>query len=162
MKLTEQQALHKLAAYCSKGERCEMEIRKKLQLWEVSPEEALRIVSRLIQEKFLDEKRYAKAFVKDKSLFAKWGKVKIEFELRKKQISEIVVKEAISEIDDRDAQGILFKLLEMKNKSVKAQTDYERRIKLMRYALGKGYQIDVVKRCLDKLLKGGDGYEFVE
>ncbi len=159
MKLSESQALHRLAAYCSKAERCESDIRKKMMLWELSDEEKNRIVTRLRQEKFLDENRYAVAFVKDKSRFGKWGRVKIEFELRKKKIPDSLIHSAIQEMDQEGSNQILTDLLIKKNRLVKAQTDYDRRIKLIRYAASKGYLMDDIVRCLNRIVKENDDME---
>jgi regulatory protein len=155
--MTESQALHKLAAYCSKAERCEWDIRKKLSSWEFSEESSSTIIARLKQEKFLDEVRYTHAFVRDKSRFGKWGVVKIEFELRKKRISETIIRESLSVLDEEDAGSILAGLLAKKNNCVKAQGNYERRVKLIRFATGKGYKMDEIIRCLDKIVKEEDG-----
>ncbi len=155
--MTESQALHKLAAYCSKAERSEWDIRKKLSSWEVGVESSSTIISRLKQEKFLDEMRYSQAFVRDKSRFGKWGVVKIEFELRKKRIPETIIREAISALNEEDTDSILAELLAKKNNYVKAQSNHERRVKLIRFAAGKGYRIDEIIRCMDKIVKGEDG-----
>lgn len=154
--MTESQALHILAAYCSKAERCELDIRKKLAAWELGEESSTAIIARLKQEKFLDELRYCQAFVRDKSRFAKWGAVKIEFELRKKRITETIIREAISVLNEEDSDSILAELLVKKNNFVKAQTNYERRVKLVRFAAGKGYKIDQIMRSLDKIIKQED------
>ena len=156
--MTESQALYKLAAYCSKAERCEWDVRKKLSSWELAEESSSTIVSRLKQEKFLDEARYAKAFVRDKSRFGKWGVVKIVFELRKKRIPETIIREAMSELKEEDTDSILSELLVRKNNSVKAESDYERRAKLIRFAAGKGYKMDEIVRCVNKMVKDEDGY----
>jgi regulatory protein len=157
MKMTESQALHKLAAYCSKAEHCEWDVRKKISSWQLDEEVSSRVISRLRQEKFLDEMRYCKAFVRDKSRFGKWGVVKIEFELRKRRISEKVIREAISELNEEDSDTVLSELLIRKNSCVKAQNSYERRAKLIRFASGKGYKMDNIMRCIDKIVKQEDG-----
>ena len=128
-------------------------------LWELTAEEQNRIIQRLIQERFLDELRYAIAFAKDKSKFAKWGRVKVEFELRKKKISEAVISKAVSELKDEDCNRLLTDLLVKKNKQIQARNDYDRRNKLIRYGLGKGYQMDEVIQCLNALIKGNGDLE---
>ncbi len=100
MKLTESQALSKVAAYCSKAERSESDVRKKLDAWELQEEAQKRIIDRLKKEKFLDEKRFARSFIKDKVRFNKWGKAKIVFELKKKNVKQSIIDECVSEIDN--------------------------------------------------------------
>lgn len=158
MKLSESQALHRLAAYCSKAERCESDIWRKMLAWELADEEKSRIVSRLKQEKFLDDRRFATAFVNDKSRFSKWGKVKIEFELRKKKIDETLIREATSTLDDAESEAVLGALLLKKEASIKAKNDYDKRAKLLRFALGRGYSMGVALRCIDKISKLNDEY----
>lgn len=158
--MTESQALHRLAVYCSRAERCESDVRKKLTLWELSDDEKSRIVSRLFQEKFLDEDRYAKAFVKDKSRFGKWGKLKIQFELKKKRIPDSIIKAAIADLEDEETEKVLMALLTRKNALVKAKDDRDRRTKLIRFAAGKGFQMNEILSCLNRITKAED--EFME
>lgn len=156
--MIEAQALHKLAAYCSKAERCELDIRKKMMLWEVPDEQQVRILSRLKQEKFLDDERYARAFVNDKSRFSKWGKVKIEFGLRKKKIAETLIRKIVTELPEDEFETVLTDLLRKKEKTVKTQNDYEKRTKLMRFAAGRGFSMEQIMHCMDKIVKSEDEY----
>ena len=155
--MTESQALHRLAAYCSRAERCESDISKKLLAWELTADSCLRIVTRLKTEKFLDETRYARAFVRDKSRFGKWGQIKIEFELRKKRIPERIIAEAILELNQETTASVLHDLLMKKNTTVKARDYYDRKTKLIRFAASKGYALDDIIRNLDKILNQQDG-----
>lgn len=151
MKLSENQALSKLAAYCSKAERAEMDIRRKLIGWELTEEEIKHVISRLKKENFLNEERYCRSFVKDKIRFNKWGKNKIVFELRKKKIPESVIDSCFAEMDNDEFSTPLLKLLTTKSKSIKASNDYDKQMKLIRFALGRGYTLDQIKKCLKEL-----------
>ncbi|MDH6354159.1 regulatory protein [Dysgonomonas sp. PH5-45] len=148
MKLTEGQALAKIAGYCSKAERCEFDVRKKLNGWELTAEEQERIVSRLKKENFLNDKRFCQSFARDKARFNKWGKVKIAFELKRKKIQQAFIDECLSELDDADLIESLTKILETKLKSVKAKNSYELRGKLMRFALGRGFTAEQITKAM--------------
>ncbi|NDW08786.1 regulatory protein RecX [Dysgonomonas sp. 520] len=156
MKLTESNALARVAAYCSKAERCEYDVRKKLLGWELTEEEQQRIIERLRKEKFLDERRFVQSFVKDKIRFNKWGKAKISFELRKKKIPADIINECLGELDESELDESLRKILETKNKSIKAQNDYERKTKLIRFALSRGFSMDQVLKTLTGIIGNTD------
>ncbi|MDD2525558.1 MAG: regulatory protein RecX [Bacteroidales bacterium] len=150
--LTEQQVLFKLAAYCSKGERSLFDLHKKMDQWEFPQAKRKEVIDRLIREHFVDEERYCRAFVRDKTLYAKWGILKISNALRMKQISPELIKEIILEQKENGSvEEQLLPLLLAKNKSVKAANDYERRNKLIRFALGRGFVYEDIQKCLKKL-----------
>lgn len=161
MKYSETQALPKIAAYCSKAERAESEVCKKLLGWELDKESIERIITRLKKENFLNEERYCRSFIKDKIQFNKWGKVKIVFELKKKRIPESIINSCFEEIESSDFETPLMKILVNKAKSVKASTDYERWTKLVRFGMGRGYSLDQIQKCLSKILDT-DGEDYFE
>ncbi|MDR0989196.1 MAG: RecX family transcriptional regulator [Prevotellaceae bacterium] len=146
--LTEPEALQKAAAYCSVAERCRYEVAVKLKAWEMSEAASLRILNRLEQERYLDEARYCRAFVRDKWRFAKWGKVKIAQALAHKQLPPDAVADAIAEIDDREYTSLLKNLLSAKAKSIRSENDYERKGKLIRFALSRGFEMKDILRVL--------------
>lgn len=149
--LTENEALGKVAAYCSVAEHCVSEVVAKLESWNMAGEAVERIIERLIKEKYIDEIRYCRCFVKDKLRFNKWGKVKIGLALRQKQIPSEVIALSLDAIDEDEYQRILLELIAAKRKSVKAKSDYELNGKLIRFALGRGFDMDTVQRCLKQL-----------
>lgn len=154
MKLSEPQALNKIAAYCSRAERSEFDVRKKLITWELEEEAVKRIMDRLRKERYLDNTRFARSFINDKLKFNKWGKAKIIFELRKRQISESVYTPILEELSGDEFEEQLIHILSVKAKSVKARNEYEKKTKLIRFALGRGFQMDMAIRCVNKLLGG--------
>ncbi|WP_029906635.1 regulatory protein RecX [Prevotella sp. 10(H)] len=160
MKLTEPQALNRVAAYCSKAERCEYDVRKKLVAWELESDAIKRIIDRLKKERYLDDARFAKSFINDKMKFNKWGKAKIIFELKKKKISESIYNPVFEELSGDEFEEQLMHILTIKAKSVKGKNDYDRKTKLIRFALGRGFPIDLTIKCVNKLL-GGDYEESV-
>ncbi len=158
-KLNEQEMLHRMAAYCSSAERCEQDVRQKLVKAELEPEAVRRIINRLRQEKFIDEARFARAFVSDKFRFNHWGKYKIRSELLRKEISEEEIELALSSLEMEEYDQVLMDLLKTKMKSVKAKDERERYYKLLRFAVGRGFQPAEAGACLKRLLKGGDHEE---
>jgi regulatory protein len=138
----------KAATYCSRSEHCAHEVRTKLAAWGVPEEFANKIIARLKEEKFLDDNRYLAAFVKDKSRFSRWGKLKIGYTLRGKGFSESQIAEALSVIDDGDNTATLRELLEAKAKTIKYKDDYDRKAKLIRFALGRGFEYELIKKII--------------
>lgn len=155
MKLTEPQALNKAAAYCSKAERCEFDVRKKLIAWELSEESISRILKRLKDERFLSNERFCRSFINDKVQFNKWGRTKIVYELRKRNIAETDYLPHLEQLPDDEFEKQLIRILQTKIKSVKAKNDYEKKTKLIRFALGRGFPMDLAIKCVNKLM-GGD------
>lgn len=159
--MTEKQAITRIATYCSKAERCRYDVRRKLDLWKFDNETIGRIITRMEKENFLNEERFCQSFIKDKLRFNKWGKTKIVFELRKKQISDSIVSSSFEALaGECDFETPLLKILETKIKSIKAKSDFEKRVKLFRFAAGRGYAPDLINKCLDKLLGGGMDEEY--
>lgn len=161
MKYSEAQALPKIAAYCSKAERAVSDVRKKLLKWELDTESINRVIIRLKNENFLNEERYCRSFIKEKIQFSRWGKVKIIFELKKKHIPESIIDSCFEEIEVSDFEAPLMKILLNKAKTVKAANDYERWTKLARFAMGRGYSFNQIKKCLYKILDT-DGEDYFE
>jgi len=160
MKLSEPQALNRIAAYCSRAERCEYDVRKKLATWELEDAAIMRILDRLKKEKFLDESRYCRSFINDKLKFSKWGKVKIVYELRKRHISESVFNPVLEDLSGDEFEKQLMHILSIKVKSVKGKGDYDRKTKLIRFALGRGFSMDLAVKCVNRIL-GGDYEEYL-
>ena len=147
-KVNYEQALNRLANYCSRSERCIQDVRRKLDALEIAKEDQEKIIRRLQQEKFLDERRYCKAFVNDKSKYAHWGALKIKYALKKKQISDDLIREALENINPEESQEQLRQLIEQKRKSVKGKNEWEIRQKLMRFAVGRGFSLEEVEEIL--------------
>jgi regulatory protein len=143
-----EQALHRLAAYCSRGERCVSDLRRKMLGWELPELEQQKIIQHLQNEKFLDERRFCRAFVHDKSIYNHWGIYKIKYELMKKQLPDPFIREALSGMDASANREQLRQLLATKRKSVKGANEYEINQKLMRFAAGKGFSPEDIEAVL--------------
>ncbi len=143
--------LDKAMAQCSRREFCIDDIRSKLSLWGLEKDYADKVIDTLIDEKFIDETRYASAFVRDKFKYNKWGRVKIAAHLKSKKIPEDTITEAISSIDNDQYISFLRKLLEDHRRTVKAKNKYDLKSKLLRYGLSKGYESSLLYDILNDL-----------
>jgi regulatory protein len=110
------------------------------------------ILAELIEEKFLDEERFARSFVRGKHRFKKWGRIKIEQELKKKDITGYCLKMGFTEIDEEEYRDTLLQILEKKRKFVRAENDYQLKNKLARYAMTKGYESYLIWEIINDLI----------
>lgn len=147
--MTEQEAYLQLAALCAQAEHCQREMREKMYRWELDETVQNRVLDRLVRERFVDDERYARAFVKDKIRYNKWGRRKVQQALWQKGIDSEIQRKVLDEIDEKEYLDILRPLLRQKRKSIKAQNDYELNQKLLRFALGRGYTFDIIRQCID-------------
>ena len=146
---TEQEAYLQLAAACAQAEHCEQEMRDKMKRWGMAPEAQNRVVERLTKERYIDNERYARAFVKDKVRYNKWGRRKVEQALWTKHIDEGIRQRVLDEVDDEEYIAVLRPLLQQKRKSVKANSDYELNGKLMKFAMSRGFTMDIIRQCIN-------------
>ena len=146
---TEQEAYLTLAALCAQAEHCQWEMLEKMRRWEVPEEAQARVMQRLVKERYVDDERYAQAFVKDKIRYNKWGRRKVDQALWQKHIDEDIRKRVLDEVDDDEYLKVLRPLLKQKRKSTKANSDYELNQKLMRFAMGRGFTFDIIRQCID-------------
>ena len=147
--ITEQEAYLQLASICAQAEHCQQEMRDKMKRWGLDEMAQNRVVARLIKERYIDDERYARAFVKDKILYNKWGRRKIQQGLWMKRIDDDIQKRVLDEVDDEEYLNVLKPLLKQKRKITKAQNDYELNQKLLRFSLGRGFTYDIIKQCLE-------------
>ena len=146
---TENDAYLTLAALCAQAEHCQYEMLEKMRRWELPEDEQARVMQRLVSERYVDDERYAQAFVKDKIRYNKWGRRKVEQALWQKRIDEDIRKRVLNEVDDDEYLSVLRPLLKQKRKSIKANSDYELNQKLMRFAISRGFTFDIIRQCID-------------
>ena len=146
---TEQEAYLQLAAMCAQAEHCEQEMRDKMKRWAIEPDTQDRVIARLIKERYIDNERYARAFVKDKIRYNKWGRRKVMQALWMKRIDNDILHQVLDEIDDKEYIDVLIPLLKQKRKAIKAKSDYELNQKLVRFALGRGFDFSIICQCMD-------------
>lgn len=146
---TKQQALQKIKQYCTYQERCHAEVREKLYSFNLYKKEVDEIISHLIEDNFLNEERFAIQFAGGKFRMKQWGKIKIKFALKQKQVSDYCIKKAISHIAKSDYQKTLNNLAEKKLKTLKSEKNkFLKKRKLYDYLLQKGYEIDLIKKIV--------------
>jgi regulatory protein len=147
-KKTENDAFLTLAALCAQAEHCQWEMLEKMRRWKLPEEEQARIMQRLIDGRYVDDERFARAFVKDKVRYNKWGRRKVEQALWQKHIAEDIRQRTLDEIEEEDYLDVLRPLLKQKRKTIKASSDYEMNQKLARFAMSRGFTYDIISQCI--------------
>ncbi len=146
--MTEQQVLSKLTALCSGAEHCSYEMTEKMRRWEIDEETQARVMEYLTREKYVDDSRFCRAFIREKMRFNKWGRRKIELAFLQKHIDRKMSAEALDEVDSSEYIAILRPMLRQKERSVKANSEYEKNMKLIKFAMSRGFTFDIIKECL--------------
>ena len=150
--LTYEQALSRAAALCSGSEHCSSEIRKKLLLWGLSPTQVEKAIGFLIDEKYIDSKRFCRAYCLDKFRYNHWGRIKISQMLRMLELDSSDINEGLDAIPEEEYQEVLHHVLEQKNKQLKDSDPYIRKGKLVRHALSRGFETHLIIDAADSLL----------
>jgi regulatory protein len=144
--------LEKIKHYCAYQERCHSEVRSKLLELKVYGLELENYISILIEENYLNEERYACSYARGKFRFKQWGKTKIKYQLKAKQISPYLINKAMQEIDDEEYWQVLTTLAEKKSQSL--QTEKNRFIKsqkIRNYLLQKGFESGLIYEVMKDL-----------
>ncbi len=141
---TGEQALASLMRLCARAEKSESDARRLMRGWGVAPDEVEKVMTRLIHERFIDDSRYAEAFVREKCRLSGWGVYKIRAALQRKRIDKELIDSALSQIDGGQMKQRLADQLARKAQSIKAATPYELKVKLIRYGLSLGYEYETV------------------
>ena len=141
-------ALKRAAALCSNQEQCSSHIREKLNNWKVTSDDANKIIDLLIQEKFLDDARYATFYVRDKFRFNGWGKIKLRVMLRQKDLPLAIIEDALNQIDPELYKQTCTRLISEKSASLKESNQFKRKGKLFRFAAQRGFETDLIHQIL--------------
>jgi regulatory protein len=142
-----------LMKLCSVKEMCRFDLSRKLELWGIEQNDREKILKYLEKEKFFSDKRFSAAFINDKLRFQKWGGIKIKHALMTKRISEDIVDELLQDSNGKDYTERLEDLLRKKLRTVKPDTSKQQiRARLYRFALGKGYEPDLIFKVLDNVI----------
>ena len=137
---------------CSRRECCRKEMFDKAVSWGCSPVDARDVVDFLVEQKFIDERRYTEAFVKDKLRFNKWGRVKIAYMLRLQNIDRNMIMDVLSEIDETEYNKILTAELQKKFKKNLQCNAFEIKGKMFRFATGRGFEHEIVNEAISKFV----------
>lgn len=146
--MTKEEALRRLTTLCAASEQCEYDLCEKMRRWGVDYEDINEAIEYLRDENYIDDERYCRAFINDKYRFAKWGKVKIAQALIQKRFEQSSFRHLLNEIDQEEYLNILSDTLRNKIRSIRADSDYERNGKLMRFAMSRGFEFTDIKRCM--------------
>lgn len=158
---TEKEVLQKMSYLCASAEYCKSDILKKMSRWEIVGDDEdnenedkqaairQRIIERLIADRFIDEERFAHAFVRDKFRYNRWGRNRIQQELKRRNIPQNTIEDALEEIPSEDNLETLKHLISAKRPSVKGRSDYEINAKLIRFALGRGFRMDEILKVIN-------------
>lgn len=140
---------HKAEAYCAAAEHCCSEVYNKLQLWGANEEYVTIILQRLQADGYINEARYCHAFAHDKVAYQGWGRVKIKAALYAKKIPNLLIENALSEINDEEYHAVLYRALSTKQRALKH--DIMAREKLIRFCLQRGFTYDEIEATLRKI-----------
>ena len=150
-RLTPEQAWQKIKHFCAYQERCHFETKEKLFGFGLSKTDVETLISRLIEEDYLNEARFAAQFAGGHFRIKKWGRVKIVYALKQKRVSPVNIKSALKEIDEENYKAILMKLAEAKWKLLKHEQYLNRQAKTSQYLINKGYEPTLVQETIQQI-----------
>ena len=146
--LSPDQVLDKMAKYCAYQERCVKDVTEKLKTFDISPKDKEEILNYLIDNRFVNDKRFAKSFVRGKINQSGWGLNKIRFHLMQKGIDKAIIDEALQAYDEEGYHQRLVEVLRSKAKTIKAANDFEKKRTLAAFAMQRGFEASLVWEVL--------------
>ncbi|MBR4378772.1 MAG: RecX family transcriptional regulator [Prevotella sp.] len=149
--MTQEQIISKLTAVCARAEHCKDDMLRRMQRWQVDEATQREVISYLVKEKYIDEERYARFFINDKIKYNRWGRRKVEQALYFKHIPREVYEPLLDDVANEDFESVLLPLLQNKEKSLKYANDYEKRMKLLRFAMQRGFSYEQADKCINML-----------
>ena len=153
---TAEQALASLMRLCARAERSSGDAMRLMATWMVPEADRQGVLQRLIKERFINDSRYAEAFVREKANLSAWGEYKIRATLRRKGITDSIISEALRQIPSEQALERLTERLKRKVRTIKYDTTYQLKTKLLRYALSLGFSMDESMRCVEEVMQNID------
>ena len=148
--------MNRAAALCARSEQAPGDIREKLVKWGLSPGEAGQVLARLIEQGYIDERRYARAFVNDRFRFNGWGRIKIAHQLRLKGISSDLIDEAMTVIDEEQYRERILELLRAKWRDVSNREPRAAWAAMMRFAASRGFEAGIAGECVKQVTRLDD------
>ena len=143
-----EKALIRCEELCARAERCEHELREKMRAWRIDSRDIEAIINSLTTRRFLDDSRFARAFVRDKYRFARWGRRKIAMALKQKRIDSDTIDEALEEINQEEYTAVLRTLLKANAAHMDRPLSYDDRVKLFRFAVARGFETQLISSML--------------
>lgn len=146
--ITEQQALSRLMALCARSEHSSGEMLQKMRLWGLDEEAQARVMERLTADRYVDDERFTRAFVNDKIRYNQWGRRKIEQALWAKGVDRSVQQQVLDAVPEKEYLSVLEPLLKSKARSISGRNEFERQMKLIRFAQSRGFSMDEIEKCM--------------
>lgn len=150
---TPEQALASLMRQCARAERCSGDALRSMRRWGLSDEDAHKVLDRLLRERFIDDSRYAAAYVREKSRLGGWGARKIAASLRAKRVAPKVIEEALGQLSSEDTASRLEELLRKKAAKTTASDAYQLKGKIVRFGVSRGFDLDDVLATTERVLR---------
>ena len=150
---TAEQALASLMRLCARAERSSGDAMRLMATWLVPEADRQGVLRRLIKERFIDDSRYAEAFVREKSNLSAWGEYKIRTALRRKGIADEIINSALQQMPAEQNLERLTERLKRKIRTIKYDTTYQLKTKLIRHALSLGFTMDDVLKCVEDVMR---------
>ena len=149
---TKNEAFKKMAALCSRSEQCSPDIRKKLIAFGLNEDEAEDVLENLKGEKFIDDERFAKAYVAEKFRINKWGRIKIRYYLKAKGLDEQTIEAGLGNLDKEKYKAALLKTMKEKARKLKKKNKYEKMGQIIRFAQSRGFEPELIHRHMDDIV----------
>ena len=150
---TPQQALQSLMRMCARSEQSSGDALRLMKRWGVADDEARKVLSRLQADRFIDDARYAEAFVRDKLNLSGWGAYKIKMSLRAKGVSREIIEEVVEPmIEATDMTERLEEIMQRKLRTLKYSSPYDAKSKLIRFAASRGYDLEQAVECASRII----------
>ena len=147
--VNQKEALLRLTALCARAEHCAWDMTEKMRRWGLDEEAQARVMAYLVAERYVDEERYCRLFVREKVTHNRWGRRKVEQALMAKRIDRQVYLPVLDSVDDADYLAALRPLLQSKRRTLRGLSDYEQNGRLVRFAMSRGFTMDIIRQCLD-------------
>jgi len=143
--------LQKLERYCSYQDRCTRDVVLKMEGWKVAKSMQEKLLKQLRSEGFVDDLRFASSFVRGKFSVSKWGRIRIGYELRSRQLPEVIITEALQEIVEEAYLDAIRSLIIKKSGEINPKKTLNKREKIIKFVVGKGFEIDLVLRMIQEI-----------
>lgn len=146
------QVITAMAALCSRSERCSPDIQKKIIAAGLTEDEAVDILNYLKEEKYIDDERYAKAYVNEKFRINKWGRIKMRYYLRMKGLPDDIIETGMDAIDKKKYADVLLKTMKEKARKIKKKNKFEKMGQIIRYTQNRGFEPELIHRYMNEVI----------
>ncbi len=142
--------LHKLERYCSYQDRCSRDVEQKMAGWKIPQASKEKMIKQLKDEGFIDDQRFTKSFVRGKFRVNKWGRNRITYELKIRQLPGSMISEALKEIAEEEYLDTIRALIMKKSGEINPGKTLNKREKIINFVVGKGFELDLVLRMIQE------------